>query len=167
VFDILELEDDRRTQLLQLSDEKMSDVAMFCNAYPNVDLSYVTDIEGGEVVSGDTVSVSVTLQREIDDDDVEDEGTGKVVCPRYGSEKTEAWWLVIGDSNSNALLSIKRIAIGAKASKTKLEFTAPEDPGDYNLVLYLMSDSYLGCDQEYELSVTVVADEDEDAMEEA
>jgi pre-mRNA-splicing helicase BRR2 len=49
-----------------------------------------------------------------------------------------------------------------------LEFTAPEDPGDYNLVLYLMSDSYLGCDQEYELSVTVVADEDEEngAMEE-
>lgn len=49
VFDILELEDDRRSELLQLSDEKMSDVAMFCNAYPNVDLSYVTDIEGGEV----------------------------------------------------------------------------------------------------------------------
>lgn len=69
-------------------------------------------------MSGDTVSVSVTLQREIDDEaDAEEEGTGKVVCPRYGSEKTEAWWLVIGDSNSNALLSIKRIAIGAKASK--------------------------------------------------
>ena len=37
----------------------------------------------------------------------------------------------------------------------KLEFAAPEDPGDYKLTLYLMSDSYLGCDQEYELRVTV------------
>ena len=49
VFDILELEDDRRNSLLQLSAEKMSDVAMFCNAYPNVELAFSTDIEGGEV----------------------------------------------------------------------------------------------------------------------
>jgi pre-mRNA-splicing helicase BRR2 len=40
VFDILELDDDVRDELLQLSPEKMSDVAVFCNAYPNVDLSY-------------------------------------------------------------------------------------------------------------------------------
>ena len=43
--------------------------------------------------------------------------------------------------------------------QTKLEFTAPENPGDYNMVLYLMSDSYLGCDQEYEIPLTVLADE--------
>jgi pre-mRNA-splicing helicase BRR2 len=49
VFDILELEDDRRNSLLQLSAEKMSDVAMFCNAYPNIELTFSTDIEGGEV----------------------------------------------------------------------------------------------------------------------
>lgn len=42
-----------------------------------------------------------------------------------------------------------------------MEFNAPEDPGDYTLTLYLMSDSYLGCDQEYELSLTVIpADND-------
>jgi len=40
-----------------------------------------------------------------------------------------------------------------------LEFTAPEDPGDYTFTLFLMSDSYMGCDQEYEVSVTVVADD--------
>lgn len=52
VFDILELEDSRRTTLLaDFSKEKMSDVAIFCNAYPNLDLSFVTDIEGGEVRS--------------------------------------------------------------------------------------------------------------------
>jgi pre-mRNA-splicing helicase BRR2 len=39
----------------------------------------------------------------------------------------------------------------------KLEFTAPDDPGDYALTLYLLSDSYLGCDQEYEIELTVVA----------
>jgi pre-mRNA-splicing helicase BRR2 len=33
-------------------------------------------------------------------------------------------------------------------------------PGDYNLVLYVMCDSYLGCDQEYEFNLTVVPGED-------
>jgi pre-mRNA-splicing helicase BRR2 len=42
-----------------------------------------------------------------------------------------------------------------------LEFPAPDLPGDYNLVLYVMCDSYLGCDQEYEFNISVVADEDE------
>lgn len=47
-----------------------------------------------------------------------------------------------------------------------MEFNAPEDPGDYTLTLYLMSDSYLGCDQEYELPLTVIpADSDSDDME--
>ena len=52
--------------------------------------------------------------------------------------------------------------------QTKLDFTAPENPGDYTLVLYLMSDSYLGCDQEYEIPLTVLPDEggDEDESEE-
>ena len=37
----------------------------------------------------------------------------------------------------------------------------PDDPGDYNLALYLMSDSYMGCDQEYSIPLTVVADDEE------
>ena len=58
----------------------------------------------------------VTLQREVDDDDDGGSG-GDVVCPRYPAEKAEAWWLVIGDSNANTLLSIKRVSIGAAVTK--------------------------------------------------
>ena len=43
-------------------------------------------------------------------------------------------------------------------TQVKLEFSAPEDPGDYRFVLYLMSDSYVGCDQEYEFNVAVTVD---------
>jgi len=160
VFDIIDLEPEDRDQLLNLSPEKMSDVALFCNSYPNIELSYQSSFEGAEVESGDTISVIVVLQREISDEDVDPNLIGKVVSPRFPEEKIEGWWVVIGDTNTNSLLSIKRLNIGVQ-NKIKLEFNAPEDPGDYTLTLYLMSDSYLGCDQEYELSLTVIpADND-------
>lgn len=51
VFDVLELDDDVRNDLLaSFSPEKVSDVAVFCNAYPSVELSYEKDFED-EVVS--------------------------------------------------------------------------------------------------------------------
>lgn len=36
----MEMEDEERTTLLQLSDIQMADVARFCNRYPNIELSY-------------------------------------------------------------------------------------------------------------------------------
>ena len=66
-------------------------------------------------------------------------------APRFPKEKEEGWWLVIGDASTNSLISIKRITLQLKA-KVKLDFVAPE-PGEYAYKLYLMSDSYLGCDQ--------------------
>jgi pre-mRNA-splicing helicase BRR2 len=42
----------------------------------------------------------------------------------------------------------------------KLEFPAPDLPGDYNFVLYVMCDSYVGCDQEYEFNLIVVPSDD-------
>ena len=41
---------------------------------------------------------------------------------------------------------------------------APETVGVHNLLLYLISDSYLGCDQQYDLTLNVLdaGSEDED-----
>ena len=110
---------------------------------------------------GESILLNAVLRRDADADEesADEEVTyGKVVCPRYPAEKGEGWWLVVGDSHTNTLLSIKRLTLN-KEAKVKLEFTAPEDPGDYNFTLYLMSDSYMGCDQEYEINVTVVAND--------
>lgn len=40
IFDIMEMEDNERNELLQLSDKQMTDVAKFCNRYPNIELTY-------------------------------------------------------------------------------------------------------------------------------
>ena len=109
VYGVLEMEDEDREEALQLSERQMSDVATFCNAYPSIDMSFQTDV-GDEVEAGDLVTVSVLLQRDVDEDDDEEmTNLGKVISSRYPHKKTESWWLVVGDSNNNTMHTIKRV----------------------------------------------------------
>merc|ERR1719253_2061538 len=170
VFDILTLEDDVRTDLLRLPDEKMADVAVFCNNYPNVEVTFeVHDMD--DITTSDPVQISVKLEREVDEEDEEDETfdetqLGKVSAPLFPKEKRESWWIVVGDTKTNSLLSLKRVTL-QRTQKLMLEFLAPEDPGDYNLTLFCMSDSYLGCDQEYSVPISVAVGEGEDDDDES
>ena len=61
--------------------------------------------------------------------------------------------MVIGDTKSNSLLSIKRLTLQQKA-KVKLDFVAPA-VGKHNYTLFYMSDAYMGCDQEYKFTIAV------------
>lgn len=147
IFDLMDMEDDDRNELLaQLSKAKLGDVAKFCNRYPNIELSY--DVENKNAIGcGEQVNVNVSLERE-------DEVVGSVMAPLFPQKRDENWWCVIGDTKSNTLLSIKRLTLNQKA-KLKLEFTAPPNQGSYSYTLYLMSDAYMGCDQEYKFQVNV------------
>lgn len=162
VFDIMELEDEDRSKLLQLSDSQMADVAKFCNRYPNIELTYEV-LDKDQIHSGSSVHVAVQLERE-------DEVSGPVIAPffpqvitkngfftpircTFFQKREEGWWVVIGDPKSNSLLSIKRLTLQQKA-RIKLDFVAPS-PGHHNYTLYFMSDAYLGCDQEYKFSIDV------------
>ncbi|CAI9118155.1 OLC1v1019682C1 [Oldenlandia corymbosa var. corymbosa] len=149
VFDLVEMEDDERRDLLQMSDTQLMDIARFCNRFPNIDLSY--DVPNSDNVSpGEVVSVHVTLERDL-------EGrteVGPVDAPRYPKAKEEGWWLVVGDVKNNQLVAIKRVTLQRK-SKSRLDFEAPAEPGKKTYTLYFMCDSYLGCDQEYTFSIDV------------
>ncbi|XP_033632749.1 U5 small nuclear ribonucleoprotein 200 kDa helicase-like [Asterias rubens] len=163
IFDIMEMEDDDRNTLLQLADAQMADVARFCNRYPNIELTYeVQDKDSLE--SGSPVVVNVILERE-------DEVTGPVVAPFFPQKREEGWWVVIGDTKTNSLISIKRLTLQHKA-KVKLDFVAPS-PGVHNYTIYYMSDAYMGCDQEYKFSIEIreardssSEDSDEDSSDE-
>jgi pre-mRNA-splicing helicase BRR2 len=60
---------------------------------------------------------------------------------------------------------LKRVNLKQK-TEVKLEFLAPEEAGDYDLTLFCMSDSYLGCDQEYSVPLSVAAADSDDSEEE-
>ena len=76
----MELEDEDRIKILaDLNPSQLSDVARFCNRYPNIELQY--EVENKDrIKSGSNVNVTVQLERE-------DEVTGPVIAPYYPQVK--------------------------------------------------------------------------------
>jgi pre-mRNA-splicing helicase BRR2 len=65
IFALLELEDDQRTRLLQMTGREMADVARVCNRYPNVELSL--ELQNGDTVQASKpVRVAVSLERDFE-----------------------------------------------------------------------------------------------------
>ncbi|XP_008218414.1 PREDICTED: DExH-box ATP-dependent RNA helicase DExH12-like [Prunus mume] len=159
VFDLFEMEDDERRELLQMSDKQLLDIAQFCNRFPNIDLTHEVQ-NSGNIRAGGEISLLVTLERDLEGRSE----VGTVNALRYPKAKEEGWWLVVGDTKTNSLLAIKRFSF-QRRTKVKLEFAAPAEAGEKNYILYFMCDSYLGCDQEYEFTVDVkdAAGPDEDS----
>ncbi|KAK5113048.1 hypothetical protein LTR62_003627 [Meristemomyces frigidus] len=141
-----------------LNNQQLTDAAKFTNSYPNVDLSF--ELEDAEnVVAGEPSILTITVERDEDPEPA-------VHAPFYPGNKTENWWLVVGEEKSKTLLAIKRLTI-AKVQKTKLEVVVPA-AGKHELTMFLMSDSYVGVDQAptFEVDAAEGMDEDEDEGEE-
>merc|ERR1712187_354015 len=144
-------EDDARNSLMEgLSQSQLMDVARSCNRFPCISLEY--KVQNAESLSaGGSARMGVRLGR----DSMEDDQTlGPVYAPYYPKEKEESWWLVVGGPQS-ALVAIKRITIAKASVNVKLDVELGEDTGTFDYTLYLMSDSYQGCDQEYGFKLSV------------
>ncbi|KAH8433695.1 ATP-dependent RNA helicase BRR2 [Aspergillus melleus] len=146
---------------LGLDNKQLAQAAAFTNEkYPNIDLDFqVEDPEN--VTSGEPAYLKVKIEREIEEDEEPDT---TVHAPFYPNKKMENWWLVVGDEKTKNLLAIKRVTIGHKL-ELRLEYIVPT-PGEHELTLYLMSDSYVGVDQAPTFTVTAAEGMEEDESEE-
>ncbi|KAJ8454807.1 hypothetical protein ONZ45_g19162 [Pleurotus djamor] len=159
VYDIMEMEDDQRTRLLQMDARQMRDVATFVNSYPTLDVSH--ELEKGEYTAGSPILLRVNLSKDVDEDDETDDQD--VVAPYYPHKKMANWWLVVGEPTTRQLHVIKKVTV-AKSLAVKLEFTLPK--GNHSLKLYVICDSYLGADHDIALDTIDVAEgEDSDSDE--
>ena len=147
IFDVAEMDEDGRREILQFGESQLEVANAWLARYPDIGVSYEI-AEPGSIQAGEPVTLTVSLEREGEGD------VRPVDAPKFPGRKDENWWLVVGDPGSNALLAIKRIGLQRKA-KAKLEFAAPESVGRVQLTLFLMCDSYMGCDQEFELEFDV------------
>ena len=68
--------------------------------------------------------------------------------------KDEGWWLVVGEADTGELLALKRIGFFRSSQTTvNLSLYMPAEAGRHIYTLYLMSDCYLGLDQQYEFGI--------------
>lgn len=146
---------------LGLSQAQLTQAANFTNTkYPDISLEFEVE-DKDQIRAGEPAYLNINIEREIDEDE---EFDATVHAPFYPGKKTENWWLVVGEESSKTLLAIKRVTVGRKLN-LKLEFTVPT-AGHHDLKLFLMSDSYVGVDQEPNFTVEVTegmdVDEDDD-----
>ncbi|KAI9851780.1 MAG: DEIH-box ATPase [Thelocarpon superellum] len=169
---------------LGLNGAQLRDAAVFTNTkYPSIELEFEV-LDPTNIAAGSPAYLSITLTREVDDDDRSNEAeidttvhapfyplsstslsaTANAPSSAVKQGKQENWWIVIGMEATKTLLAIKRVSVGRKL-QMKLEFTVPE-PGEHKLKCLLMSDSYLGVDQDPDFDVVVAEGEDDDEDDE-
>ncbi|GJQ88857.1 putative activating signal cointegrator 1 complex subunit [Trypoxylus dichotomus] len=72
--------------------------------------------------------------------------------PRFPKKKDEGWFVILGENDE--LHCIKRFNVDNR-STVSLKFCSPSRLGTYTYNLYLMSDSYIGLDQQFEIPIQV------------
>uniref|UniRef100_A0A8D2PLQ0 Activating signal cointegrator 1 complex subunit 3 n=1 Tax=Zosterops lateralis melanops TaxID=1220523 RepID=A0A8D2PLQ0_ZOSLA len=80
----------------------------------------------------------------------------KAVAPRFPKVKDEGWFLILGEVDKKELIALKRTGYVRNRNSVSLAFYTPETPGRCIYTLYLMSDSYLGMDQQYDIYLNIV-----------
>jgi activating signal cointegrator complex subunit 3 len=76
-------------------------------------------------------------------------------CPKYPKEKTAGWIVLLGNKETGQIYASQKVPPILGSRDVRFYFKSPGMPGHYTLTLFVMSDAYLGIDQEYGFSCRV------------
>lgn len=115
------------------------------------------------VESGTEYEVRVDILRKSRHRNESKEKEYRVHAPKFPKPQYEGWWVVLGDTAEDEAIAIKRLASGSnvgsagKESRTtsRLRFVAPDEPGEVELALFVVSDGYRGVDQTTKMRLLV------------
>ncbi|XP_030580581.1 activating signal cointegrator 1 complex subunit 3 [Archocentrus centrarchus] len=79
----------------------------------------------------------------------------KAQAPRFPKVKDEGWLLIVGEVDRRELLAVKRVGYVRNRTAVSMALYTPEKTGKCIYTLYLISDSYLGLDQQYDVHLNV------------
>lgn len=61
------VQDEARRELLQMSESQLSDIARFCNRYPDIQMTHAV-ANAHDLTAGESATVEVTLERALEGD---------------------------------------------------------------------------------------------------
>ncbi|KIH87831.1 pre-mRNA-splicing helicase BRR2 [Sporothrix brasiliensis 5110] len=167
----------RLVKELGLTQSQLVEAAHFTNdKYPDMSLDFSVEDED-QLETGTDMFLKVTLAREEDDeeeddadekkDDDEAEFDNSVHAPFFPGDRTSGWWLIVGEESTKTVIGIRYVTVGRKPLNLRIKARLPDEPGKHTFKLYLMSDSYVGVDQDPSFTVDVAEGMDEDSEEES
>lgn len=80
----------------------------------------------------------------------------KAHAPRFPKVKDEGWFIILGEVETQDLIAIKRLGFVRGQTNVQLSFYTPEAVGRAIFTVYLISDSYQGLDQQYDICLDVI-----------
>ena len=96
----------------------------------------------------------------------------KTHAPKFTKSKDESWFVILADLETRELLAMRRIPPVREKAMFSLVFRTPENPNEKNrplenvLSFYLISDGYLGLDQQFLVPLSVTEPIVKDAISE-
>ena len=132
-----------------LKQRQVDEAVNHCQRMPLIDIDAKLSKDGTEV--------EVNLRRASKSAGGGGKGGGRgsaprAILPRYPKAKEEGWWLILGDRNNRELLSLKRVGFGQNTRAKLAVDRSANAVFDPDLFVYLISDCYVGLDQEVEVS---------------
>ncbi|KAK2162771.1 hypothetical protein LSH36_92g06010 [Paralvinella palmiformis] len=79
----------------------------------------------------------------------------KAFAPKFPKPKDEGWIFVLGEVETREVIALKRVAHVRQRSSVPVSFCTPEVEGRVIYTLYVMSDCYLGLDQQFDVCLDV------------
>jgi len=126
-----------------LKPRQVSEMATVLGQLPIMDVKASLDPAMPPSGCGGTAGLIVSLER------VNKSKSIRIFSP-LTKPKDEAWWLVVG--RGEELLALKRVSC-QRRTHHKLTVQMPAQSGRHRLDVYLVSDSYLGLDQQHAVEV--------------
>ncbi|KAL0236218.1 hypothetical protein GEMRC1_002800 [Eukaryota sp. GEM-RC1] len=139
-----QISDESRDLLLEgFSPEQIETIADFSNSLPIIEVNCDNTITGP---SGSHQSFLIEVARDAP------VGSDHVFAIDLPFAKPEFWWFCLASRESNTVLALKRVRIETEVA-VNLKFLMPTIKKDLDGVLFVISDSYIGLDQEIDLKI--------------
>ena len=144
-----------KCEIDSLEEDELNKLADVAKRLPILDVNYklyaldqntLERIYDMPIVENSDVQMSITLTK------YNDIKNNLVVYSRYPKMKNCRWFIIIGNVKTNEVLAFEKIAFKEKRNR-KINFTAPKNIDEDSIKLYILSDSYFGLDQEYNLNL--------------
>ncbi|KAI7898946.1 Sec63 Brl domain-containing protein, partial [Cokeromyces recurvatus] len=143
------------SNIKDLDEEKREEIRQVLNRMPLIHLKAEIESKKPYLIPESTYKISIQLNRITKK---HYQHNGRVHAPFFPKPQYESWWIVLGDTANDELLALKRVSMRngpnetlVNRTHTSVTFETPAHFGKHQYTLYLISDGYLGLDQQIEI----------------